>query len=196
MTSNDTLIAPQRKRIHPQLFALMTGLASVVMMFVALTSAYIVKKPSGPWLNFALPSSFYISTVLIVLSSVTLFLAKKAFMAKNANQYRILLTSTFLLGMGFVVYQYLSWQQLGYESGVNIRTDVSSSFLGLIAGLHVLHVMGGIGALTVSLVNAFAKPVVPSPKRVLHLDMVSLYWHFVDVLWLYLFVFFVIQHSF
>ena len=96
-----------RNRIHPWMFALWISFASIIMMFGALTSAYIVKSAAGSWLEFGMPTQFFISTGLILLSSVSLHLAYKSFSGGNKTSYRALLLAACLLGLGFVTFQYL-----------------------------------------------------------------------------------------
>ncbi len=178
------------KRIHPKKFALWMGMISMIMFFSAFTSAYIVRKAAGNWLSFGLPTEFFASTAVILVSSILLHISYKAYNAHNYNLYKILLSMGFLLGVMFVTLQYLGWLRLN-EQGVFIDTNQASSFTGLLVGAHVLHVMGGITALFVSWVYAIRKKTLEwSPKRQLRLELTFIYWHFVDVLWVYLLLFF------
>lgn len=180
-------------RVHPQLFALWVGIVAIIMMFVALTSAYIVRKSAGNWLEFNLPTSFYISTAFILCSSVVFQLSLNAYKAWNAKLFNALLFLGIFLGIGFIVFQYFGWSYL-YDIGISHRENVSSSFLFLITWLHAAHVLGGIVALIMLAVSINIKPFLVTPKRLLRIKMVFVYWHFVDILWLYLLLFLITQH--
>lgn len=181
------------KRIHPQKFALWTGLTSIVMIFAALTSAFIVRKSQGDWADFALPTEFFYSTAAILASSVALHLSYKSFVREKFAAYQLLLTIGFVLGLLFVILQYQGWVSLN-EVGIFISTNQHSSFIFLITGFHVAHVLGGIAALLVAMAYAFRKRFhAVTPKRKLRLEIIFTYWHFVDLLWVYLLAFFLLQ---
>lgn len=186
-----TLDHMNTRRIHPQKFALWVSFASIIMMFAALTSAYIVKQAAGNWLEFALPRSFIISTISIILSSLFLHWSYRSFKSANKNSYIIGLVLAVVLGFCFVAFQYLGWTEL-FSYGVDLKGNVSGSFFYLITGLHALHVLGGIGALLISLINASVLKFEPNSGRILRYEMVLHYWHFVDILWIYLLVFILI----
>jgi len=177
-----------RNRIHPKLFALWISFASIIMMFIALTSAYIVKSAAGSWLEFQLPIQFYISTSIIVISSITLHLSFTSFLKKNEGMYKSMLVVSFLLGISFVVIQYYGWQSL-FVSGVDLKASISGSFFYLISGLHALHILGGVAAMVVAMIHAFSLDFVVTEKRKLRFKLVCHYWHFVDFLWIFLFTF-------
>lgn len=174
-----------RNRIHPHKFALYISFASIMMMFAALTSAYIVRHAAGQWLEFSLPRQFYFSTATILLSSLTLHTAYRSFIKGNPSMYRLLLPISFFLGIGFVVFQYYGWTTL-FDMGVDLKLNVSGSFLYLITGLHALHVLGGIAAILVATLHAYTLPYVVTEKRKTRFQLVCHYWHFVDILWIYL----------
>lgn len=175
-------------RIHPQKFALWVGMAGIVMMFAALTSAYLVKQSAGNWLEFTFPNQFYFSTASILLSSVALHKSFTEYKAGKEGGYKLYLFIGFLLGCTFVVLQYYGWLAL-YGMGVDMKGNASGGFFYLITGLHVLHVLGGIAALIVTMLNAFSLKFKVTSKRILRFDLVINYWHFVDILWVYLFIF-------
>lgn len=178
----------RRNKIHPLKLALWVAIASLVMMFTALTSAYIVRQAAGNWLEFDIPNIFYWNTLVILVSSLTLHGAYAAFKKGRIQAYRALLVLTFILGIAFLVLQYLGWQQLS-ANGVPLRTNPSGDFVYAISGLHGLHILGGLGILVVSLLVAFFRPFKVTPVRKLRLELALTYWHFVDALWIYLIVF-------
>jgi len=180
------------RRIPPKLFALWVSFASIIMMFAGLTSAYIVRQGAGNWLEFPVPSIFLWSTIVILISSITLHFSYKAFAAGNETGYKSLLLVTTVLGLMFLVLQYFGWQALN-ESGISITGNTSGSFVYVISGIHAAHILGGIGALVTALVFAFKLKYFVSERRKLRFRLVVHYWHFVDVLWIYLFIFFMFQ---
>ena len=184
-----TVVSNERKRIHPHKFTLWVAMGSIVMMFAGLTSAYIVRKAGANWLLFELPPIFWISTFAIVLSSLTMHLALKAFRARQMKRYRDLITITAILGIVFAVLQYTGFGYL-YDHGVHVfgeGSNPSASFLGVIVGLHALHVFGGVIALLVIFFKAYSRKI--KSYSVTTVEIVSTYWHFVDILWIYLFIF-------
>lgn len=178
------------QRIHPHKFTLWVAMGSIVMMFIAFTSAYIVKRNTGSWLEFSLPKIFWYSTGVILLSSVMIHLARKAFVAREMGRYRTLITVTAALGVLFMVFQLLGFRDLETRGIALIgpRSNSSASFLYVITWVHILHVLGGV----VALLWIFARAYASKTKNYssLQIDMVSTYWHFVDVIWIYLFCFY------
>lgn len=178
----------QRKRIHPHKFTLWVAIGSIIMMFAGLTSAYIVKSNQANWQEIIMPQVFWYSTAAILMSSLTVQLALRSFKIREMNSYRRWMVVTLLLGAAFVVFQWTGFRQL-WDSGIQFRGVAGAGqFLYVIFGLHALHVLGGVIALIVMCVNAFfgrTKSYSSVPVEVM-----STYWHFVDVLWLYLMIFF------
>ena len=183
-----TLHQNNNTRINPKKFALWVAMASIVMMFGAFTSAYIVKHAAGNWLEFPIPKLFYVSTVLIIASSITLHISYHSYKRGNEGLYKGLLVATLILGLSFVTCQYLGWQEL-YGIGVDLKGNVSGSFFYLITGAHALHVLGGIAAVIVALIHAFSLRFRYTEKRKNRFELVVHYWHFVDILWIYLLFF-------
>ena len=180
------------QRIHRHKFALWVACASIIMLFLALTSAYIVRKGQGNWLEFELPSLFYWSSGIIILSSATLQLSYSAFQKKQTALYRGLMLTSFILGLAFLVTQYQGW--LAMEGiGVELNTNPSGSFIYIISALHAAHVLGGIAVLMVALMHAFSLKHRVTSKRKLRFELSLTYWHFVGILWIYLIGFFILQ---
>ncbi len=176
-------------KLDPQRFGLWVGIASICMMFAGLTSAFVVRRAAGMWLEFQLPNVFFYSTLVMLASSITLHLSYTGFKAGQEKRYKLLLLATAILGFVFVVLQYAGWVALT-DMGVTITTNPSSSFVYLISGLHAAHVLGGVAALVYALIQAYVLPFNPTPKRRKRFNLVVNYWHFVDLLWVYLLVFF------
>ena len=182
----NTVVMEQRKRIHPHMFTLWVAVASIVMMFAGLTSAYIVKRNQANWITFELPAMFWYSTAVIIISSITLYLSNSAFKKREMAKYRSLVVATLLLGIIFVVLQGIGFGQL-WLKGITLTRNVSFSFLYVIVGLHTLHVLGGLVALVVLFAKAFSGKT--RNYDIVPLEVISTYWHFVDALWIYLLIF-------
>lgn len=178
------------QRIHPHKFVMWVAIGGIVMMFAGLTSAYIVKKNQSSWLQFDLPVEFYYSTAVIVLSSITLFLSARALKAGEMGKYKILLTVTAVLGMAFLLLQYLGFKDLQAKNIalVGARSNSAASFLFVITFLHMMHVLGGVIALIVYRIKASNK--ITAETSLVPMEVLGTYWHFVDVLWIYLFLFY------
>lgn len=179
----------QRKKIHPHKFTLWVALGSIIMMFAGLTSAYIVKREQPGWTTFDVPRAFWYSTAIILLSSLTVQMALKAFREREILRYRNLLTITVVLGILFIAIQWLGFRHI-WNSGVTFKGSGAGQFLYIIAGLHALHVLGGVIALMVMFVRAFSRKI--RNYNSVPIEIVSTYWHFVDLLWIYLFIFFLV----
>lgn len=183
-------VGSQRKKIHPHKFTLWVALASIIMMFAGLTSAYIVKGSMPGWINISLPKLFYYSTGAILLSSVTIQLAEKAFKERNRPRYRSLMTVTVVLAIAFIVFQLYGFKEL-YNSGIKMEGSGAGQFLYIIFGLHILHVLGGIIALIVMFLKSYSGKI--RSYNPVPIEVMTTYWHFVDFLWIYLFVFFLLK---
>jgi cytochrome c oxidase subunit 3 len=183
-----TVAMEQRKKLHPHKFTLWVGIGSLLMMFAGLTSAYIVKRNQANWQSFELPAFFWYSTAAILLSSATIYLAEKAFKQREMKKYRSLVIATLVLGVLFIVFQLLGFQQL-WAKQITLITNVSYSFMYVIVGLHAAHVLGGLIALIVLFAKAFSTRT--RTYNSIPVELVSTYWHFVDVLWIYLLIFLV-----
>lgn len=172
-------------------FALWIGMASITMMFAALTSAYIVRRAAGSWYEFKLPAEFFVSTLFILLSSYLVELAYRAFKVEKYDKFKTFITAGFFSGVLFIAAQIVAWKAL-FAMGITIDLNVSGSFLYAMSGLHALHVVGGLAALSLSVMMAFSPGLKFSQVRHTKLDLVRQYWHFVDILWIYLLVFLIL----
>lgn len=186
-TLQEELKVGQRKSAKPMLWI---SMISMVMFFAGLTSAYVVSMNREDWVSFDLPQSFYISTVLIVLSSITMIFSQKFLKKDNLKVSLLLLLVSFALGLGFVWYQYVGFNELKavglYFTGP--ESTVSTSFIIGITFMHVLHLLVGVIVLLVVIYNHFKKKY--SSADMLGFELGAIFWHFVDVLWVYLFFFF------
>ncbi|MFD0993893.1 cytochrome c oxidase subunit 3 [Tenacibaculum geojense] len=184
---NEELRQGKRKSAKPMLWV---SMISMVMFFAGLTSAYVVSMNREDWVTFDLPQAFYISTVLILLSSASLFISQQLLKKDDLQKSLAFLILTFVLGTGFVWYQYVGFNELKavglYFTGP--ESTVSTSFIIGITFMHVLHLIAGVIVLFVVIYNHFKKKY--SSADMLGFELGAIFWHFVDVLWIYLFFFF------
>lgn len=179
----------QRKKIHPKKFAMWIAIGSIIMMFGGLTSGYIVRRSQGNWETFRLPLAFYISTAVILVSSLTLHMALRSFRQRRMPLHRSLVTLTFLLGIAFTLLQYFGFKDLYYQMKWN--NNVSFQYLIVIVLVHALHILGGVAALLILWLRTYSRKVKTYSST--GLEIASTYWHFVDLLWIYLFIFFIMN---
>ena len=182
-----TSVNEQRKKIHPHKFTLWVALGSIIMMFAGLTSAYVVKRDAPGWTTFWIPRAFWYSTGVILVSSLTIQMALRSFKEREMARYRNLLTATFLLGILFVFLQWMGFRAL-WKSNITFKGSGGGQFLYIIAGLHAAHVLAGLVALAVMFLKAFGSKT--RSYNSVPVELMSTYWHFVDLLWIYLFIFF------
>ncbi|HKR60718.1 MAG TPA: cytochrome c oxidase subunit 3 [Pyrinomonadaceae bacterium] len=166
------------------------GLASILMLFTSLTSAYIVRAASSnDWRPLPMPRILLLSTALILISSGTLELAKRKLKATLEGPYKTWLLLTTALGLGFLVSQLFAWRQL-VGQGVYVASHPHSSFFYLLTATHGVHLIGGLLALVYLIVRT-RQPLSDErfqAKRAAAAGAVAIYWHFMDILWIYLFV--------
>lgn len=177
----------KRKSAKPMLWV---SMISMTMMFAGLTSAYVVSRKRADWVSFDLPNAFYTSTILIILSSITFILAKYFIKKDNRQLTTLTLLSTLVLGIGFIYFQFEGFKQL-FNAGfvfAGAQSTVKSSFIIGISLAHIAHIAAGIIVLLVVVFNHFNKKY--TSKNTLGLELGAIFWHFVDILWIYLFLFF------
>lgn len=177
-----------RNKIHPKKFAMLVGCASMAMLFMALTSAYMVRQAAGNWLEFPLPNIFWVSTGVILLSSVTLHSAYIAYKRGAEGSYKVLLILSLLLGLAFVGMQYQGWEAL-QAMGIPLKLNPSGDFIYAVSGIHLAHLVGGLVALIIAVIVAFSQRFKVTQARSLRFELTLIYWHFVDGLWIYLMIF-------
>ncbi|HEY0406049.1 MAG TPA: cytochrome c oxidase subunit 3 [Pyrinomonadaceae bacterium] len=177
--------SPERYRI-----GMWIALASILMLFTALTSAYIVRAGTGnDWRPIAMPRLLWVSTTLILTSSLTISRALRALKRADHSTYKRWLLLTVVLGLGFLATQLLSWQQLVAQR-VYVSTNPHSSFFYLLTAVHGAHLLGGIFGLDYLLLRSWRKAssAKSEAKRAAAAGAVALYWHFMDGLWIFLFL--------
>lgn len=176
------------KKIHPHKFTMWVAIGSIVMMFAGLTSAFIVKSNQTNWVPVTIPKVFWVSAAVIIISSITVQMALRSFKQQKINQYKILIGVTLLLGAAFVVLQWLGFQEL-WAQKVTFKGAGAGQFLYVIFGLHGIHVIGGV----IALIVMFSKAIIGSTKLYssVTVEVAAIYWHFIDLLWIYLLIFFI-----
>jgi cytochrome c oxidase subunit III len=166
------------------------GIASLIMSFAGWTSAFVVSSSREDWLkDFVLPNAFIVSVVVMLISSVTFILAKRALINNNRQQATIWLLATLVLGIAFIVNQFLGFQEIinkGYYF-TGPTSNITMSYIYLIAMVHILHVVVGLICLLVVIYNHFKQKY--NATNMLGFELAATFWHFVDILWLYLFFF-------
>lgn len=166
------------------------GIISLIMSFMGWTSAFIVSSSRPDWLSdFRLPNAFIISTVVIVVSSITFLLAKKALKNGQHKATSLWLLVTLVLGIVFIYNQFAGFRQI-IDLGYNFTgptSNVTMSYVYLIALVHILHVVVGLICLLVVIYNHFKQKY--SATNMLGFELAATFWHFIDILWVYLFLF-------
>ena len=166
------------------------GIISLIMSFAGWTSAFVVSSSRRDWLkDFQLPNAFIVSTIIILISSLTFILAKQALKKEIRSGTTLWLFTTFALGLAFIYYQFSGFQQI-IDLGYNFTgptSNVTMSYIYLIAIVHILHVVVGLICLLVVIYNHFKQKY--SPSKMLGFELVTTFWHFIDILWVYLFLF-------
>jgi cytochrome c oxidase subunit 3 len=194
----NTKIASKRPkenyRIEPMRFNLVLMIIASCMLFAAFVSAYIVHMPDASakntWTKFDLPIQFLYSAIVAIISSITIYLANRAAKNDELAANKLYLTTTWILGVVFCVLQYLGWKNMISMGLMPVNADpedISASYVYAISLVHLLHVLGGIILLTVTLTKAFRFQV--HKKELTLMKVTHTYWHFVGLLWIYLYLF-------
>ncbi len=173
--------------MEPKKFAMWLFIVTVCMLFAAWTSAYIVKRAEAGWTEIVIPDQFWINSVIIVISSFTMVWAQRSAKRDNLEMLKLALSITTILGVAFLVGQWISWGKLVAMNEHFTGGNVSHSFLYVLTGIHGLHIIGGIVFLLIVLFSTFKYQV--HSKNMLRLQLCATFWHFLGVLWLYLFAF-------
>ena len=169
---------------------MLVSLASIAMLFTSLSSAYIVRSGTiNDWIPIAVPRVMFGSTALILLASVSIEIARRKLKQDLSASYSRYLSLTVLLGVGFLASQLIAWRQLAHQ-GIYISTHPHSSFFYLLTGTHGVHVIGGLLLLGFLWLSSRRHPEEPGvvARRQGMADAVSIYWHFMFALWIYLFL--------
>lgn len=174
----------REKTAKPLLWIAMAGMS---MIFISLTSAYIVRQADSDWLTLELPSVFYISTAIIIVSSITLWFADISAKKNNQLGIKLGLGLTFLLSLAFVVSQFAAYGAL-VDNGMNlVGSGIASSFLYILTFVHLAHVFGGNITLLITFSQSIRNKYSASDK--LGIELASWYWHYLTGVWMFLLFF-------
>ncbi|MGB1448664.1 MAG: cytochrome c oxidase subunit 3 [Flavobacteriaceae bacterium] len=183
-------ISAKERNSRTKKMMLWFGMISMAMTFAGLTSAYVVSSSRADWLEgFSLPTVFTYSTLLILLSSGTFYMAKRSLRNNKLAQFKTTLWVTLGLTLAFIYFQFQGFSEIvasGYYF-TGAESSITTSFLYVLVLLHLAHVAAGLIVLLVVLTNAYRKQY--NPEQTLGVELAELFWHFLDFLWLYLFLF-------
>ena len=190
MTTTMTTDEHQARTARSYKLLLLFAIISMIMMFAGLTSAFVVSKSRVDWLkDFQLPTAFFYSTVVIIGCSVTFHLAKKAIQKDNQKATTAFLLATLALGILFVILQFLGFGQIvanGYYF-TGAESSITTTFLYIVTVVHLAHLAGGLIALLIIIYNQLKHKY--NSTQTLGIELGAMYWHFLDLLWVYLFLF-------
>ncbi len=180
--------------LHPMRLVLILLIISIVMMFAAFTSGYIVRREEGNWLEYALPGTMLYTSIIIALSSITVQWAWMSARKDNIRQVQIGLVLTMLLGVAFLYGQWQVWGELVQNKVFFGGTDANpaGSFTYVLMGVHGFHLITGLIFLLIVLGKSFRYKV--HSRQMLAIANCSIYWHFLGGLWLYLYLFLLLNH--
>jgi cytochrome c oxidase subunit III len=169
---------------------LLFGMISMTMMFAGLTSAFIVSSKRADWIkDFHMPTAFFASLAMIIGCSVNFYMAKKAIQKDNRKQTTIFLLTTLFLAIAFVFFQFQGFNQMVAEGNylTGPQSNITATFLYLVVLAHLAHLAGGIISLLIIIYNHFKQKY--NSSQFLGIELGAMYWHFLDFLWIYLFLF-------
>ncbi|GAA4316148.1 cytochrome c oxidase subunit 3 [Nibribacter koreensis] len=189
-----TEVATEQRRVNPLKFMLVLLLVSIIMMFAAFTSAYIVRREEGNWLEFDLPSVLLVNTIVIILSSIFMQWAYVSAKRDNLNSVKLGLVLTIVAGCAFLVGQWEGWGQLVQDKVFfgGSTANPSGSFLYVLTGVHAFHLITGLVFLIIVVISALKYKV--HSKNLTRIELCTIYWHFLGALWIYLYVFLILNH--
>jgi len=185
---------------HPKSIILFLTLAGLTMLFLSLSFSYVYTRTLSKLPPLQLPLLFYVNTLVLLGSSYTLWQSKKAYLEDRTDKYQQTLYITIFLSLTFLVLQGFAWYSL-FSKNIMIQSDNSAGYLYVISGLHFFHVVAGLPFLVYFSIQAKKYMVEPvsvlvyfsDPHKRLNLRLISIYWHFLDILWIYLMIFFLIN---
>jgi cytochrome c oxidase subunit 3 len=184
-----------RLNLAPKKFNMWLFIFTSFMLFAAFTSGFIVYEGgSGHGLNVILPNIFRYSTIVIILSSVTLFLGSKAAKRLEFKKQRLFLWLTFALGVIFCLLQFDGWYVLTNKMAIYfVNPNASRSFIYILTGAHLIHIFAGLLVLLNALRASYRN--IPQVLNLYKMEMTSIFWHFVDIIWIYLYVFLLLNQN-
>ena len=187
--------------VDSQKLMLYLALIGLTTLFAGLTVAYMLSKPNWHWSQFSFPKAFLASSLFLLLSSYTMQQTLVAFQTDAVKRLKQMLFASLFLSLAFLVGQFFGWQSL-QSKGIYFSGKPDGSYLYLISGLHALHLVVGLAFLFYQFIKVHTKTqnevqallYFTNEKEEKNLELLIIYWHFVDILWLYLLVFFILNH--
>jgi cytochrome c oxidase subunit 3 len=173
--------------MNPKKFMLWLTIVSITMMFAGWTSGYLVRKAEGRWHEFELPQIFWYSTAILFISSISMHLAVKAAKKNSFSTLKTAISITFVFGLIFLITQVIGFSDLIKNQLYFAGSDVASSWIYVLVGLHGVHIVSGLVVLLIALISSFK--FTEESKNLTRIQLCATYWHFLDALWLYLFFF-------
>ncbi|RYE37149.1 MAG: heme-copper oxidase subunit III [Sphingobacteriaceae bacterium] len=192
---NSSITDKERLYLQPKKFSMWLFIITSFMLFAAFTSGFIVytQGSANKGIKIVLPHAFIFSTIVIVLSSVTMYLAFRAAKQLKFGLQKQYLWLTLILGIGFFGLQFYAWSILVKMGVYLINPNASQSFIYIFTGIHLVHILAGLILVINSLVGSYRN--TPPVKNLFRLEMTSIFWHFVDILWIYLYVFLLLNQQ-
>ena len=178
--------APETLSMDPKKFILWGFIVTIIMLFASQTSAYLVRRAEGNWVEFAISQIFWYSTVVLIMSSISMHWAYLAAKKDNFNTLKIAISITFVLGLAFLGMQFEGWKDLVAQN-IYFVGNPSGSFFYVFTLLHGGHLITGLIVLCVTFIAAMRLKV--HAKNLRRIEICTTYWHFLDILWVYLFAF-------
>ncbi|MFD2520941.1 cytochrome c oxidase subunit 3 [Emticicia soli] len=167
-------------------FMLWLFIITIIMLFASQTSAYLVRRAEGNWVEFNIPQIFWYSTVVLLISSISMHFSLQAAKKNNQQILKLAVAITFVFGIAFLCMQYFGWQDL-QQQGIFLKGNPSGSFFYVFTGLHMAHLLIGLGILVATFIMTFRMKI--DSNNTLLVEICATAWHFLDLLWVYLFVF-------
>ncbi len=167
-------------------FIIWLFIITIIMLFASQTSAYIVRRAEGNWTEFEIPLIFWYSSLVLIVSSIFMQLSLMAAKKDEFGKLKAFISISFLLGIIFLIMQYIGWQNLQTQ-GIYLKGNPSGSFYYIITGLHGFHLITGLIVMLFSFYSSFKMDI--HSKNLVRLEVCTIYWHFLDLLWIYLFGF-------
>lgn len=186
---NQSVLNKEKLNLQPKKFNMWLFIITSFMLFAAFTSGFIVytQGSASRGIKIVLPHAFILSTIIILFSSATMYMAFRSARRLQFNKQRQFLWLTFALGIGFFCVQFYAWSILVNMGVYLINPNASQSFIYIFTGVHLVHILAGLILLVGCLVSSYKNS--PQVKKIFQLEMASIFWHFVDILWIYLYVF-------
>jgi len=192
---NQSVLEKEKLNLQPKKFSMWLFIITSFMLFAAFTSGFIVYTQGSvdKGIKIILPHAFIYSTIVILLSSGTMYLAFRAAKQLQYSKQRQFLWLTLGLGIGFFCLQFYAWSILVKMGVYLINPNASQSFIYIFTGVHLVHILVGLILVVNSLVSSYKNS--PPVKNLFRLEMTSIFWHFVDTLWIYLYVFLLLNQQ-